>query len=254
MKLKAILFDLGGTLLHYHDPQSDDLERHFRRITQVGINQIAEQIAREGGPVLAPDILTPVVDKHIGKAVQAAMVDQRGGSVEQPIRAALEELGIAIDSHRWAALRPHFYEAIDSIVTPRLGVVETLTSLTQAGYSLGLISNTFWAVDLHDKHLAQFGLLNLLPVRVYSCDSQHTKPHPSIFHAALQQMNIGAKNAAYVGDRPDLDVAGAQQAGMQGVLIRSPYYDASSGHGKPDAVIEEIPELPHALQQMESAQ
>ena len=93
MKPKAILFDLGGTLLHYHDPQADDNERHFRRITQVGVMRVLQQIAAESGPALTPDVLIPVLDKHIGQAVQESMRDLLGGTVEQPIRAALEEFG-----------------------------------------------------------------------------------------------------------------------------------------------------------------
>jgi len=253
MKLKAILFDLGGTLLHYYDPQADDRERHFRRITQIGIQRVVQQIADEGGPVLTQGALLPIVDQHIGQAVQAGMVDLRGGTVEQPIRAAIEELGVPLDSRRWAALRPYFYEAIDSIVSPRLGIVETLTTLKEGGYALGLISNTFWAADLHDRHLTQFGLIDLLPVRVYSCDTQHVKPHPSIFQAALRQMGVEADDAAYVGDRPDFDVAGAQQAGMRGILIRSPYLTVPVGEVNPDAVIDEIPDLLPVLQSWESS-
>ncbi len=247
MKLHAILFDLGGTLLHYHDPLSDDLQRPFRRITQVGIRRLLEALAHGGVSLPPPETLNEAIDRHIGQEVRAATSDLRGGSIERPIRAALAELGIPLDEAAWEPLRPHFYAAIDSIVSPRVGAAATLATLREQGFALGLISNTYWAADLHDRHLAEHDLLDLLPVRVYSSDWPHAKPHPSIFAAALERLKVPAAAAVYVGDRPDVDVGGAQAAGMRGILIRSPHEHTPPGAILPDAVVDELPDLIPAL-------
>lgn len=253
MKLKAVLFDLGGTLLHYYDPDSDDPERPFRRITRVGVRRLLEQMAAEGAPIPALEALDPLIDRHIGQRVRAAMSSlQSSGSVEVPIRAALEEVGLPVGDDRWGTLRSTFYRAMDGIVTPRAGLIETLTALRDAGHALGLISNTYWAADLHDRHMAEYGLLDFFPVRVYSCDTPYTKPHPAIFALALERMGIDAGKAAYVGDRPDVDVRGAQDAGMRGILIRSPYEHTPLGEVTPDAIIDELPDLISALAQLEA--
>lgn len=140
MTLKAVLFDLGGTLLHYHDPQSEEPQRPFRRITRVGISQLCEQLALHGFSIPAVETVDPVVDRHIGEAFRSALENLHGGSVENPIRAALTELGISVDDMQWDSLRPYFYSAIDTIVTPREGLIETLTGLRDLGLQLGLIS------------------------------------------------------------------------------------------------------------------
>jgi FMN phosphatase YigB (HAD superfamily) len=132
------------------------------------------------------------------------------------------------------------------VVTPRLGLRETLTALHEQGLKLALISNTFWAADLHDRHLRERGLLDLLPQRTYSCDTPHVKPHPSIFRDTLANLGVEAGQAAYVGDRLDVDVGGAQAVGMRGVLILSPYVEPGAdakGSITPDATIEELPDL-----------
>jgi len=130
-------------------------------------------------------------------------------------------------------------------------VRETLAALHAAGYRLALVSNTWWAADFHDTHLARYGLIDLLPVRIYSCDMPHAKPHPSIFRAALEQVGVEAGQAVYVGDRPDIDVQGAHDAGLRGVMIRSPYEHTPLGATRPDAIIDELDELPAALEQMQ---
>lgn len=250
MKFKAVIFDLGGTLLHYHDGDSDDPKRPFRLVTLAGIRRIYDQLVKEGHPLLQPDRFTEVIDQHIRQSYRAAVQELRGGTIEIPIRAAFAEVGIKLTDKRWAELRQEFYRAIDDIVFPRSGVKETLSGLQERGYRLGLISNTFWAADLHDRHLAKHHILEHLPLRIYSCDVPRVKPHPSVFAAAIEQLNVAPVEAVYVGDRPDIDVQGAQKAGWRGILIRSPYLDQSLGDVVPDAIIDELDDLIPALEQL----
>jgi putative hydrolase of the HAD superfamily len=242
MTLKAILFDLGGTLLHYHDAGSDPA-RPFRRITMMGFKEVLAAISAEGHAVPTYEAAAERLDAHIREAYLTDLEEMRGGSVEMPMQAALRDVGVDLGDGRWESLRLHFYRPIDAIVSPRKGIVETLCALRDGGYKLGLISNTYWAADLHDRHLAAHDLLDLLPVRVYSSEAMYRKPHPSIFEQALEQMGVAAGEAAYVGDRADVDVAGAQGAGMLGVLIDSPFRSEGLMGVVPDAIIGEIPEL-----------
>jgi putative hydrolase of the HAD superfamily len=242
MALKAILFDLGGTLLHYHDTGSDPA-RPFRQITLAGFKAVLAAISAEGHAVPAYETAAERLDAHIREAYLADLEELRGGSIEAPMQAALHDVGIELADGRWAALRPHFYRAIDEIVTPREAIAATLRALRDGGHKLGLISNTYWASDLHDRHLAAHDLLDLLPVRVYSCDAPRRKPHPAIFEMALGRLGVEAREAAYVGDRTDVDVAGAQGVGMLGVLIDSPYRAGGLMGVIPDAIIGEIADL-----------
>jgi putative hydrolase of the HAD superfamily len=249
--IKAVLFDLGGTLLHYHDDRAEDSRRRFRRVTLAGVKAIYDHLVGEGYTLPTLEEAGAVVDNHIGAAYLASLKELHGGSVEAPLRAALAELGVALDDEGWAALRPLFYHEIDTIVFPREGLQSTIAALHEAGYKLGVISNTFWAADLHDSHLARYDLLDFFPVRVYSCDMPATKPHPSIFTAALERLGVSPAEAAYVGDLPDVDVAGAQKAGMYGVLIRSTYAPGDSEGVVPDATIDELPDLIPALEELQ---
>lgn len=252
MTLKAVLFDLGGTLLHYHDPESTEPERPFRRITQVGVGQMINRLRAEGASFNDPGLIGAVLDRHIGESYRISQQELRGGCVEDPLRAALAELGVEADEARWSVLRADFYRAIDTIVTPRIGTHETLTALRQAGYKIGLISNTYWAADLHDRHLDQHGLTSYFDVRVYSSETPRCKPHPEIFTTTLAMLGVQPGEAAYVGDRPDIDVAAAQQVGMRGILIHSPYITTPLGDVIPDAAIQELPELIPALERLEA--
>ncbi len=94
MKLKAVIFDLGGTLLHYHDQNNDDPKRPFRAVTLAGIHRIYNYLVDEGHSLPEPARFSEIVDNHIGEAYRAAVQELRGGTIEAPIRAAFAEAGI----------------------------------------------------------------------------------------------------------------------------------------------------------------
>ncbi|MFK5985002.1 MAG: HAD-IIA family hydrolase [Pseudomonadota bacterium] len=47
------------------------------------------------------------------------------------------------------------------------------------------------------------------------------KPKPLLYEIALQQLKVQAQNCLMIGDRPDTDILGAQQLGIQTALVRT---------------------------------
>lgn len=93
-------------------------------------------------------------------------------------------------------------------------VLPVLEALRGAGLKLGLISNG-------ERDLEEFVVHHGLEVDVAigSRAFGRLKPHPSIFHAALEPLGIGPAEAAMVGDSPEDDIAGARGLGMRAILI-----------------------------------
>jgi putative hydrolase of the HAD superfamily len=125
-------------------------------------------------------------------------------------------------------------------------VAETLKTLHANGYRLGLISNTHRCLASFQSHFALDGL-----IAVALSSSQHgfMKPHPSIFRAALELMQVGAGEAAMVGDSLAHDVRGARQAGMHGVLLTRGA-ETIAGIDVDVPVIRSLRELPDLLVRM----
>jgi putative hydrolase of the HAD superfamily len=48
-----------------------------------------------------------------------------------------------------------------------------------------------------------------------------SKPHPDMFHAALQRTGVAAHNVIHVGDDPEHDIRGAMEIGMHTVWMNS---------------------------------
>lgn len=73
------------------------------------------------------------------------------------------------------------------------------------------------------------------------------KPSGEMFRAALASIGLAAEDVAMVGDDVLMDVAGAQEAGIRGVLVKTGKYrdDLFAASGvTPDLILESIAELP----------
>jgi len=95
-------------------------------------------------------------------------------------------------------------------------VPSALRELRAHGLRIGLISNSHRPLRSFETH---FGLDGLIDVTISSYDHGFMKPHRSIFEAALREMAVAPEEAAMVGDSLAHDVAGAEQAGMKGILL-----------------------------------
>ncbi len=104
-----------------------------------------------------------------------------------------------------------------------------------------MVSNTFVAGAIHDRHLDRHGLLELLPVRIYSSDVGYRKPDRRIFGFALDQLGVSPREAMFVGDLVKTDIVGARRLGMTTVL-KQPWGTARS-HRRADYVIRQMSEL-----------
>ncbi len=206
-EIKAVLFDLGGTLL-----RGDGFaEASGRTLCQVaGLEQ-----DRAGG-------------ERAARAMRAAFASAGAAFVARPFylhrelfaavaAAALAELGVEPTAVRLAAFGQLMAAAIAEPAPVRDGVHETLRELRARGLHLGIVSN----VD--EEHLwplaRNAGLEPLFDSLLSSEAAGSCKPDPRIFAEALRRAGCAADEALFVGDMLPFDIAGANRAGMRSVLI-----------------------------------
>jgi putative hydrolase of the HAD superfamily len=89
-----------------------------------------------------------------------------------------------------------------------------LDSLRERGLSTGLVSNAFDPGWLLHEDLARMGLAERLDAAVFSSEVGKRKPHPAIFEAMLERLDVAPEDALFVGDRRLEDVQGAKALGM----------------------------------------
>jgi putative hydrolase of the HAD superfamily len=137
-------------------------------------------------------------------------------------------------SHIEGAMR-HFAAARNA-VTPYEDVLPGLLKLKQR-LLLGTITNGNADLDV-------VGLAHHFTVSLAAAQFGRGKPDPAIFLAACEAMGVAPQEAAYVGDDLQLDVLGAQQAGLRAVWMNRGGSTAHVAAGiAPDAICATFDEL-----------
>jgi len=111
-------------------------------------------------------------------------------------------------------------------------------ALRAAGFTLGLITNG--SVRMQSRKLECLALPPMFDAVLISDAEGVAKPDPEIFRRALARLGVDAVHACYVGNHPDVDVAGARAAGLKAVWRRDPFFPPPIDA---DAVIDELGDL-----------
>jgi HAD superfamily hydrolase (TIGR01549 family) len=85
-------------------------------------------------------------------------------------------------------------------------------------YQLAVVSNFDYAPTARGV-LEREGIADLFETVLVSDEIGWRKPKPVIFETALARLGVAASEALFVGDRVDIDVAGAQGVGMGSAWI-----------------------------------
>ena len=205
--IKAVFFDLYHTLVRYEPPRE---ELQAKALKDFGIEVNPEVLRRP--LVIADDFIYQEIARH---SLSKRSEQEKMALWVQYQKVLLKEAGIKADQKLVLGLLGKMRQMEMKLVTFD-DVVPTLTELRNGGFILGLISNVE-----HDMTplLTETGLQSLLQVVVTSLDAGFSKPQPEIFQEALKQAGVKASEALYVGDQYQVDVGGANNAGMKGILL-----------------------------------
>lgn len=208
--IRAILFDLDGTLRHSRPSYDQAL---VDGATEMGVPFSEEQRRQAlrwahyyfaGSPELANDNETYGHDRDL--------------FLTNYIRRFLTVYGCT--QERAAEMAPEIYRQFTASVQ-REDWIEpaapaTLGKLRAAGYKLGVVSNRSQA--FHGL-LEELGLGPYFDFALAAGEVNAWKPDSVIFEHAVQRAGTRPACTMYVGDNYYADVVGAQRAGLQPVLF-----------------------------------
>jgi FMN phosphatase YigB (HAD superfamily) len=113
-------------------------------------------------------------------------------------------------------------------------------------FRLGVVSN-FDYTPTARTILERAGVTDLFDAVLVSDEVGWRKPARPIFEAALRRVGVGAAEAVFVGDRADIDVAGAQAVGCAAVWLNPGAEALPEGIQPPDWEIRDLGELGEIL-------
>jgi putative hydrolase of the HAD superfamily len=240
-KIRAVLFDFGGTLFDYETVAPGERESII-------------DLARWAGVTVEP--------RDILRAYRGALKRVFYEYLPRPyylhrdlfrdvLQTMARELDVSFTEEEFARYRQSQWQRRERDFTLREGVIDTLTTLRERGCHLGIVSNID---DDQLEHMIELsGLQQHFDSILSSEQAQSCKPDSRIFAEALRRAACAPEAAFFVGDSLQQDIPGANQAGMQSVLIwSSADSEPSPGENRPRHIIRRIPDLLDLMRQVES--
>ncbi len=227
MRVDAVVFDWGGTLTPWHTVDVLDI---WRTYAQAYDPQDVHDLAR-----------------RLHEAEEAAWVAGRDEQTAATLGDVLRAAGVDTDDARHVLALAAYEQAWEPHTWTDPQAAPLLRALRERGLRTGVLSNTLWSRDHHERVFARDGVLDLIDGAVYSSEIAFVKPHPEAFQAALAAVGVtDPSRAVFVGDRLFDDVHGAAAVGMRTVFVpHSTIPEHQRGHteGTPDAVVGQLSDV-----------
>jgi UDP-N-acetylglucosamine 2-epimerase (non-hydrolysing) len=198
--VRAVLFDLDDTLY----PHSDWLDGAWTAVASAAASHgVPEDAFREALVSIASE------GSDRGRIVDRAL--ERVGASGVPLEPLLQA-----------------FRAFRARLQPYAGVREALEDLRRT-VPIGLVTDGDPAIQL--GKLEALGLADGFDAVVLSDELGRAlrKPNAAPFRAALETLGVEPQHAAYVGDNPGKDVAGAVAAGLRAIRV-----ETGEHAGRPD--------------------
>ena len=200
MKLKAVLFDLGGTLIHTPD-----------------IPKVRQQMLKAKGVLRSVEEIADArkeADTRIGGYKDLANLREEFWVKWNT--EILKNLGISRDREflaRW--ISDAWWDYANARLYPE--VRKVLQRLRKSGFKLGVVTNGLKSDA--DKLLPQVGLTDAFDIVVVTDSVGKMKPDKEIFLYALEKLDIKSHEALFIGDQIEEDYNGAKNAGIKALFI-----------------------------------
>lgn len=213
--IKAVFFDLDGTLLDRDTSVNNFILRQYDRL-----NSVVGHIPRE---------------KYITRFIE---LDNRGYVWKDKVYQQLvREFGIT--GLTWEEWLQDYIDEFKYHCEPFPNLIPMLEELKTHNLQLGMITNGRGQFQL--DNIKALGIEKYFDAILISEWEGVKKPDPEIFKRALKVLNVSAYESIFVGDHPENDVKAAQNVGMIGVWKKDPFWQAQVEYSVND--LAEIPLL-----------
>lgn len=210
-RVTCLSFDIWKTLLNgnpaFTRPRMALL---FERLGQPGIDvELLRKAYLDGSKILDKVSEDTGIDQGMRERVQA-MYDYLGIDAVIPDDEELTRIQREVGALR---LEPQF---IPSLIEPDL--IDTLVGLKDAGYRLGLLSNTgFDDRNVMEPLLVKLGLWDHFEVALFSSEEGIAKPNPELFFRMVDRFGALPSEVLHIGDNINADYR-ASEYGLEAVV------------------------------------
>lgn len=220
LKLKAVLFDLDGTLI-------DSIESYYR-IVEIALERL-------GLPQVSRRVITQAAtgDRFDWNLVMADVPEQRRKNTIKDAGQLIEQI---------------YPDEFLKTLVPFSFVGDVFNALQAKGIRIGIVTSTPEKnIDEKMKILDQAGVSNLIEQVVHSGDVERIKPFPDPLLLCCSRMGLEADQCVYVGDM-GIDIEAGRASGMKTAGVLTGFMTRSElARFHPDMILPSVEMLPQVL-------
>jgi putative hydrolase of the HAD superfamily len=192
--IKAVLFDLDGTLLNRDASVAKFIQDQYERLVE------------SVGHITKEDYITRFIE-----------LDARGYVWKDTVyQQIVKEFNIS--KIHWEDLLKDYIEEFKHSCVPFPNLIRMLDELKGKSLKLGIITNGKGKFQM--DNIKALGIEQYFDTILVSEWEGLKKPDKQIFERALKRLDLPANQTMFIGDHPDNDVKAAMTVGMVGVWKR----------------------------------
>ena len=210
MRLEAVIFDLGNTLVRYYSHDE------WPGVLAECLGNVADYLRDHG--------LLTVDSEELPARAEA----ERGQSPDHAVRPLdgrlirIFELGnTRLNAEAMPEMARRFLAPIFARSKRYDDALPTLDELHARGFRTGILSNTPWGTPAIPwrEEVNRHGLLTAVDAVAFCVECGYRKPAPQPFRHIAAKLGVAPEACFFVGDDPRWDPVGARGAGMHAILI-----------------------------------
>lgn len=166
-------------------------------------------------------------------------------------KTLFKELGLKRMDSKWIHRLTLEYWRVYAANSPSFRDAEfTVRKLKQAGYKIGLVSDSDGTPGMKRKRIRQVPFHSLFEAVVVSGeDTPRVKPGHESFSLIAKKLRVEPRSCIYVGDNPRTDIEGAKAVGMMSVIVNR----RGNRGGAPDYRVPGLRALPGLVRRIQRA-
>lgn len=192
MRRKAIYFDLDETVL--------DRTASLKAFLQWQVTGMLRHSVKQGS-------------RFIGRFIE---LDDNGRVWKDKVYKVLVE-EFQVQGWTWQELLASYELCFCGFARPKQGVTESIQTLSEQGYLIGLVSNGM--TPFQERNFYALAASDYFDDVIVSAAVGLRKPDRRIFELACRRLCVRAEDSVFIGDNPEADIKGANKAGMRSVFI-----------------------------------
>jgi HAD superfamily hydrolase (TIGR01509 family) len=197
----AILFDIGGTLLH-----EDAYNLRSGVIALLRDSRFTTALRDRGEDELLAQLVGEINQVHATNSGEFTLLQWLHNCLPWAAVSELQQTELILWSHSVS-------------MSPMPGVETVLAAHQRCGIRMGAVSNAVFSSRTLEAELQRHGLAPFLEFVISSADLGIRKPDARIFQEALARLGVVAAEAWFVGDSWESDIVGAAAVGMMPVWL-----------------------------------